>query len=183
MKRTFYFFITNLLASFSLFNLNAQQSSYTSFGSGQIGPQGLELKYDIPFANNFILKASAGIGAGYYVDDGTLTYSFNFSNPVPFIKSQVNWMYNKDKRIEQGKSLQNNAGNYVGLQTKYSFGKGSYTDLNSTLLTEIHWGIQRNLGQKIFFSTQIGIGYLYDFDLKDNAVSPTFGLSLGYFIF
>ena len=92
-------------------------------------------------------------------------------------------MYNRDKRESKGKGLNNNSGNYVGLQGKYSFGDRGFFDLNRAILTEIHWGIQRNLGQKFTFNLHLGLGHIADLDLKQGSLTPTFGLRFGYRIF
>jgi hypothetical protein len=77
----------------------------------------------------------------------------------------------------------NNSGNYLGLQSKYSFGNANYFELNRTLLTEIHWGIQRPLSNRFIFDMHLGLGFIYDFDFTSASISSTFGLRFGYIMF
>ncbi|WP_068595313.1 hypothetical protein [Vaginella massiliensis] len=179
-KITFINFLNLFLLGFAV--TNAQETEYTSFGSAHAGLQGLELKYEVPFAYQFIFKGGAGFGAGYYVDDA-VHYVWSFQSPIPFLKANIAWMYNKENRIAKGKSLRNNAGNFVALQAKYSFGDKHDDVFNQVLFTAIHWGIQRTISGKFYFNTHVGLGYMHDQNTKENAVAPSLGLTFGYQFF
>jgi len=156
---------------------------YKSVGVVEVGTHGVDLGYNILVGEKSFLTIEAGAGSGLNVNDGSAEYVFSFKNPVPYTKLSYAINYNKRKREEKGKSLKNNSGNFVELQMKYSFGDKKDIDLNKTLLSEIHWGIQRNLGSKFYFRTHIGIGFLRDFDFKDSNITPTLGIKFGYIIF
>lgn len=172
-----------LLLTFGL-NANAQnnENNLDKFGKIELGLHGLTFGYELPVSNKFVWENGIGIGMGMSVPNGA-KYTLNFARPVPFLKSRLKFVYNIQKRKEKGKNILNNAGNYIALQTKYSFGNSNSFDLNSSMLTELHWGIQRNLGGRFIFNTHIGIGYLRDFDLNGAAISPSLGFSFGYRIF
>jgi hypothetical protein len=56
-----------------------------------------------------------------------------------------------------------NSGNYIGLRLKYVTPSDSQTDLTrNSILTNIHWGIQRAIVITLTFNSHIGIGYAQD---------------------
>ena len=180
MKR--FVFITVLLQSMICLSQNDTGNPLSSFTRLNLGLHGLEITYELPISNSFVWENSLGLGMGSDALGDDAGYTFALDVPVPYIISELKYMYNRQKRIDKGRSTLNNSGNYVGLQTKYSFGNARYFDLNQTLLTEVHWGIQRPLGNRFIFDMHLGLGYLSDFTFKTSSVSPTFGLRFGYII-
>ena len=168
------------------FNVNAQEKNndnLDNFGKVELGFHGLSLGYDLPISNKFVWENALGAGMGMNAESNSASYSLDFTRPVPFLKSSLKFVYNIRKRIEKGKITENNSGNYLALQTKYSFGKADSYTLNSSMLTEIHWGLQRSLGGNFIFKTHIGLGFVRDFDNNSTGFSPTFGLVFGYRLF
>lgn len=168
------------------FNAIAQENkkdNLDNFGKVELGLHGLSFAYELPFSNKFVWENAIGAGMGMNADNNSATYSFDLVRPVPFLKSKLKFVYNINKRIEKDKNTLNNSGNYIALQTKYSFGRGGNTTYNQSLLTEVHWGIQRSLGGNFIFNTHIGLGFLRDFNTSSSAFSPTIGLAFGYRIF
>lgn len=167
-------------------NANAQEiksDNLDNFGKIELGLHGLSFAYELPLSNKFVWENAVGAGMGMSAENSTATYSLNVVRPVPFLKSKLKFVYNINKRIEKEKNIRNNAGNYIALQTKYSFGRPNHNTYNRTMLTELHWGIQRNLGGNFIFNTHVGLGYLGDFNSNSGALSPTIGTSFGYRIF
>ncbi len=181
MKKT----ILVILLSTLGFNANAQnnRNNLEKFGKAELGFHGLILGYELPVSNKFVWENAFGLGMGMSVDNNIATYTLDLIRPVPSLKSRLKFVYNINKRKEKGKNIVNNAGNYIALQTKYSFGISGIRSLNSAMLSELHWGIQRNLGGRFIFNTHIGLGYLQDFNFNSGVFSPTIGFSFGYRIF
>lgn len=155
----------------------------TSFTRVNLGPHGLELTNELPISKNLVWGNSFGLGMGSHVLKNSVRYTFALEVPVPFLKSELKYFYSREKRANKNRSTLNNSGNYIGLQAKYSFGNSKYYDLNQTLLTELHWGIQRPLGKRFIFDVHIGFGYISDFKFSEGSLSPTFGLRFGYKLF
>lgn len=171
---------TLLLANCVLF----AQEKLEQTGKVSLGLQGFELSYEHPFAKTFIWESSLGAGVGMNATNNGIEYNFNIPNVAPFITTGAKWMYNFDKRVAKEKDTKNNAANYLGLQTKFSFGNdGSINFQNQALLTDIHWGLQRNLGSKFTINTNIGLGYMHDFENTAGSISPILRLKFGYRIF
>lgn len=160
-----------------------QPESYKSSGVFELGPHGANIGYHLRIGEISFLTLETGFGGGYNVNDDTASFVFNFSQPTPYVKSTYAVFYNKKKREEKGKSLRNNAGNFIEVQLKYSFGNKNEMDLNTSLLSEVHWGIQRSIGNNFYFKTHIGIGYLQDFTVNKGNITPTVGAKFGYTVF
>lgn len=137
-----------------------------------LGPQGIELSLNKRVYQKFYLEAYAGLGGGYDVNDG-FSYSFDFKNLIPYTKGIAKWNYVDLTRKR----------NFVSLQAKYSFGDSQAYDMNSVLLTEINWGIERHFAKDLIFDLHLGIGHVKDFDSKESTIIPTIGFSLKYRLF
>ncbi len=157
--------------------------AFKNYSRINLGLHGLELSYELPVSKKFVWENTLGIGMGSNINGSIVQYSFNFLKLSPFLKSELKYIYNVHKRKAKGKNTLNNSGNYIGFQTKYSFGNSDDTLQNQTLLTELHWGIQRSLGKRFIFNTHIGLGYLKDFESDNGKISPTLGLRFGYRLF
>lgn len=169
--------------SYSLKAQTSEDQNLVPLGQVNLGFHGLEVSYELPVSKKMIWENSLGIGMGSNVYGSTIEYVFSFKQPIPFLKSELKYLYNLNKRANNGKNIKYNSANYVGLQTKYSFGHAKYYDVNKTLLAEVHWGLQRSLGGKFMFDTHVGLGYIKDFDTKYDVISPTFGVVFGYKLF
>lgn len=155
----------------------------------ELGLHGVGVGYELPFSEKLSVNLSAGLGGGYSVWGNHFKSTFIINDPVAYFKSEFKYTYNRSKRLSKLKSVRNNAGNYVAFQTKYTtrrvFGSpsiydGGYDFLNKTLLNEIHWGIQRPLGQKFIFNMHVGLGFAHDFDFNDSQLYPAAGVQFAY---
>ena len=161
----------------------------------ELGGQGLGLAYELPVANRWSVDLSTGLGGGYHVGNSFGSNNFQYlwvvNDPVMYFKSEAKYHYNRPRRLRNGRSLRNNASNYVAFQTKYTTERilGSSTfdqaenPLNNTLLNEIHWGLQRPLGQRFLFNFHLGLGYAFDYDFNSGFVYPGLGLKFSYILF
>lgn len=174
-----------LLSAFLVANASAclAQSALEKVGKVSLGLQGAEFSYELPLGKSLLLESAAGLGVGMESDKDNSRYTFYLLDPVPFVSTELKWIYNREKRETKEKNNANNAGNYVGLQTKYSFGKNNSLALNKVLLTDIHWGLQRSLGAKFTLNTNIGLGYMYDFDTTYGNIAPVLRVKFGYRLF
>lgn len=146
----------------------------------------IHLSYDKAITNTISTGLGVGVGAGFYATDGFVSetgMSLPIQDYVPIRIMQRNRIYyNRAKRSKRNKSLENNSGNYVGLQFMFNTGKADLDIKNpphNSLLSGLHWGLQRSLGGWIF-DFNLGIGHLRDFDTNINRIIPTVGLTIGY---
>lgn len=179
MKKTFAL-ITLLLTSSAVIS----QEKLEQTGKVSLGIQGLEANYELPIAKQLIWENSLGLGVGMNATSNKAEFNLNIPNVAPFVSSGLKWMYNYEKRLAKKKNTINNAANYLGLQTKYSFGNNNSVEFqNQALLTDIHWGLQRTLSSKFTINTNIGLGYLQDFEFDQGTIAPVLRIKFGYRLF
>ena len=188
-----------LLLALSLFSFSAfaqtvattESSELVPIARLELGLHGLGVGYELPFSEKWSANLSAGLGGGYSVWNNHFQSTFVLNEPVAYFRSEFKYFYNRSKRLSKSKSVLNNAGNYIAFQTKYTtrrvFGSpsiidGGYTYLNRTLLNEMHWGIQRPLGQKFIFNMHVGLGYAHDFHFNEGQLYPATGVQFAYIL-
>ena len=106
-------------------------------------------------------------------EDQSQARHFNAILTVAY-KDRVLAYYNEFKRQLKGQE------DKINISMTFSFGNKNDIDLNKSLLTDLHWGIQRSIGSNFYFRTHVGIGYLQDFDLSKGNLTPTLGFKFGY---
>ena len=180
MKKIIYLFallFVHNLFSQSNFLENQLKLEYNLLGVG--------VSYETPISEKFLIDFGAGIGGGV---DNAESYVWDFNSSLAaYFKGEFKYMYNREKRLKKGKSLENNAGNYIAFQTKYFTRRFSENDifnpLNRAILNEFHWGLQRSLGVDWLFNFHIGFGFLRNIDEDYNLVSPAIALKFSYRLF
>ncbi|SFG62142.1 hypothetical protein [Pontibacter chinhatensis] len=191
-----------ILAALAMLSFNAfgqsdeaaQTTELVSLTKLEAGLHGIGVGYEVPFSSKWSVNLSAGLGGGYAIEKNSYANGFNstfiLNEPVAYLRSEFKYTYNRDKRIEKSKSTLHNAGNYVAFQTKYTtsrvFGRSDWNwveePLNKTLLNEVHWGMQRPLGQRFISNLHLGLGYATDFDFGNSQLYPAVGLQFAYVI-
>ncbi|WP_298762458.1 hypothetical protein [uncultured Polaribacter sp.] len=180
MKKTIY-----LILSLMVGNLFAQDITLQKQFKLEYNLLGIGASYELPISEKLLLDFGAGVGGGV---DSNEAYVWDFNTSLAaYVKVELKRFYNLDKRYKKGKNVANNAGNYVGLQTKYFTTRFSpnkdYDPLQNAILTEIHWGFQRNLSEKWLFNFHIGAGVLRNLDTNYGLLSPAIGLKFSYRLF
>ena len=147
---------------------------------------GVGASYEFPISEKKLLDFGFGVGGGV---DETESYVWDFESSIAiYVKGEIRQYYNLSKREEKGKRTLNNSGNYFGLQVKYfsqriSEGSEFPVPLNNSILTQLHWGLQRSLGGNWLFNLHLGFGVLRNLDNKNGLLSPALGLKFSYKLF
>ncbi len=165
----------------------AQQENISTLSSHpkiELGLQGLGVGYEIALGGKTLIDVNAGLGGGYTVNNGSVNYEWGFIDPAFYAITEFRYYYNLPKRLSKNRNTGNNAGNYVGAQVKYAtsevFNIASNINLHNTLLTEVHWGIQRDLGKKFLFNLHLGLGYAYDYQWDTGGLYVAVGVKFGF---
>ncbi|MFD2512439.1 hypothetical protein ACFSRY_01060 [Pontibacter locisalis] len=196
MKSNFFLLALSMFSFSALAQSNepVQSTELVSMTKLEVGLHGIGVGYEVPFSHKWSVNLSAGLGGGYSIDKNSYANGFKstfiVNEPVAYVRSEFRYIYNRNKRSIKSKSLLNNAGNYIAFQTKYTTGRVFESDewsqinnpLNRTLLNEVHWGMQRPLGQKFLYNLHLGLGYAADFDFKNSQFYPAVGLQFAYVI-
>jgi len=153
---------------------------------------------EVPFLKKFSLNLEYGGGVtGYSIrkDPDNYTNTKVHVYGSQFVKAEFKWNYNFQKRHLKKKDTEENSSNYLALQFKYFEGKADVGEINlfpilpyynegrrpdNVLLTDFHWGIQRNLGSHFTINFFMGLGVVYDIETHLAVTIPSFGLKFNY---
>ncbi|GIM53321.1 hypothetical protein CAPN004_23500 [Capnocytophaga cynodegmi] len=139
---------------------------------------GFGLSYELPISQK-ILSDFAG-GFGMPIAKGWGSIAIDNNRIKPYTRIGVKYYYNRANRVNKGKEINNNRGNFIGLQNKVMYGVA--TDDSTVVLNEIHWGVQTELAKKLLLTFQIGGAHYYTKE-KNNYFSPLLDLKIKYIIF
>lgn len=172
-----------LLISFCLLislSINAQNQPSVEDGllSVNILTPGLEYEYGLTNSTTLDL----GAGSGFAYRKGTFGEGFGV---YPVFDLQYRYYYNLKKRLEKGKNIFNNSGNYIALSGTLQAGKPIIGDLeyNEGYFGVIGpvWGLQRYYGAGFKLDLNLGGGYGFN-ESGGSFFSPIIGLKLGWLI-
>ncbi len=151
-----------------------------------LGFQGVGLSYEPRVGSKTTIDFAAGIGAGTVVSEDRIEQKFYVLAPSFYFGINPKFYYNRQKRIRKGKSVINNAGNYIGARMMFVAGNGSSDSdkrTRNSLLFNIHWGIQRPIGQRWLFNAHAGLGSAVDVgDGFTNVLYPVIGVKFAYLL-
>ena len=140
----------------------------------ELGLHGFGIAYELPLAEKFTIDLSTGYGGlnknGGYVFSNTEKISF-------FAKSEIKYFNNREFRLNKGKTLDYNSGNYFAFQTK--FNNNTPAD-GSVIMNEVHWGVQVATRKNILFQFHLGLGNLKNLKNSESIVYPAFGAKFSY---
>ena len=144
-----------------------------------LGLQGIGLTYQPRVSNSVTTDLSFGFGGGYDISEGSIDYQV--FKPALYFSATPKYFYNLKKRINNGKTVQYNSGNYIGVRLKYNMPLYKKSDIiRNSILTNIHWGIQRVIGNHWTFNSHIGVGYAHDIDYDFGTIYPAIDFKFSY---
>ena len=139
--------------------------------------------YELPINDRLLLDLNTGIGGANIISPNEISYKLGKDNDINysgvFIKGQLRYYISRENRENKNRSLVNNAGSFIGIQSKFNF-NGNEDYIGKTLLTDVHFGQQLPLGTHFIFRYHIGVGYANNFDLNYNTLYPAFNFTFGY---
>ncbi|PKP40360.1 MAG: hypothetical protein CVT96_09160 [Bacteroidetes bacterium HGW-Bacteroidetes-13] len=153
----------------------------------QTGFLGVWINHEARLAPKFALRSEIGLEAGYA--------GGSFQNDVfffaPTLKLEPRYYYNLQKRLDKGKSITKNSGNFFAINTLYTpdwfvISSESNLDVVETLSVIPKWGIRRVVGEHFTYEVGIGIGYQYSnykqfgFSQNESDVTGELHLRIGY---
>lgn len=148
----------------------------------ELGIQGLSIGSEIPLNDKFLLDANLGYGGITDLWHNGISYEWTKNSNSVFIRGQIRYYLNRERRESKDHSLKNNAGTFVAYQAKFYFKGTDYfsPQVGKSLLNEIQLGQQLPLGNHIIFRYYGGLGNGYDLDYNHSQFYPAIGFSFGY---
>jgi len=125
--------------------------------------QGVLLVRELVLGENFIFDSGIGLGGGYTdLKDDVLNPFWSLVNPALSLYVNPKYYFYRKKVMETCEFCFNNGGAYWGGRVRYVSGNSGYlhfTELRSTLLSNIHLGFQMGGRSRTLFRSHIGVGY------------------------
>lgn len=144
-----------------------------------LGGQGIGFTYESRLSNKMTGDFSVGVGGGYNIAEGLI--EINYLKPAFYFSLTPKFFYNRQSRIDKGKKAILNSGNYFGLRIKYSNSISGKSDLTrNSVLGNLHWGIQRALGNHWTFNSHFGAGYAQDIEYNFGTIYPAIDFKFSY---
>lgn len=164
--------ISILLIFFSpILAQNKVDKEYTRYlktlGKVDLGLSGLGLSLETPVSDQVLLEFAAGLGAGYKVDED-FRYRLYFNDPAVFGSAHMKYYYNQQSRVDRGRPVSYNAGNFFGIKAKYTSPTLWEQQTWHTMLVGFHWGLQRKIGKYFLYQFDVGIGVAVDLENKNS---------------
>jgi hypothetical protein len=157
-----------LLICFNAFSQENENKEKVSVDNSVFGIQtgflGVWLYNEIKLNDNFALRSEIGAEPRISINVGTVFSSV--------LRLEPRYYYNLEKRINKGKDISNNAGNFFGLNINYRPSTVIYR--TKDYLTPIEsfsivpkWGLRRNLGKNFNYELGAGLGFRHEFKGED----------------
>ncbi|WP_417889730.1 hypothetical protein [Xanthomarina gelatinilytica] len=129
----------------------------------QTGFSGLWVHGEFKLSNKFALRAETGLDLGTWENTYTNQKGLGL---IPVFTLEPRFYYNLNKRLNKGKRIDGNSGNFISLKTSYNpnlFLTDSNREVNmaSDFMVIPTWGIRRNLGKHFNYEAGFGIGYIH----------------------
>lgn len=148
----------------------------------EAGINGLAYSWEIPATEKITIEPAIGLGQSCNITSKMIWY-WDLLDPSLHISAYGKLFYNRDKRLEKGKSLLNNSGHFIGIKIKYVSTPYWYPEyFSNTLLTNFNWGGQFNLGKHWQYSYSLGFGYGRNLDNPYVMFYPAFDVKIAYIL-
>jgi hypothetical protein len=187
-------FLTILTLSVFILSANAQEASVEkSIWGAQIGIHPLGIYNETALTESIALRSELGFGFAWGSSSGLFDNS-SYWAVMPVVMVEPRYYYNLNKRLNKGRRIDGNSGNFlglsVGIQPDFGFTSDN-VDLDKGFSVIPMWGIRRSIGNSFTFETAIGLGYGLSFDeytlytgerisTTDSGVVLGFRLAFGY---
>lgn len=153
----------------------------------EVGINGIGMSLEVPISEKIVIEPYIGVGPSYdlsnFGDALADKMDWHWALLEPSFHGAVygKFLYNRSGRAKKGKSLLFNSGNFIGAKIKYI--SKSLSDpqfYTNTLLFNLNWGGQRNIGKHWTYSYSVGIGYGRNLDYSYGLFYPAFDLKIAY---
>lgn len=144
----------------------------------------LGVNYEFPISKVLSLDSGLGFSSGGQVINNTMKFKKSFLNPTFYFKTELKYYYNRYVRVAKKLPTRNGEGSYFAFQNKLLTPRmfDSKESLSAVLMTEVHWGIQRNVYKDFLLNLHVGLGRSFDFTTQGSAYYTSIGVKVSYII-
>lgn len=173
MKKTLLSTFTFLLVSL---NIHSQETT-NQFSLNFLMPS---VEYEVAVSKNATLDAVLGMGFGYH--DASYLDKPEYG-VYPQFEAQYRYYYNFEKRMEKGRKISENSGNYVTAIAALASGDPIIGDmqLSNDYIGFVGpgWGFQRVYNNNFKLNLTLGLGLGFN-DREDSYFASHIGIQLGF---
>ena len=165
MKQIIYLVLILLATPVSTFAQSSDASVERSVYGVQAGFLGTWFYNESRLSNSIALRLEAGLDGGF---QSTFINDDNFVM-IPVFTAEPRWYYNLNRRIDKGKRIDGNSGNFLSIKTSYRpdlfiLGGDDRVRVIPDLQIIPTYGLRRNIGQNFNYELGLGIGYIRYFE-------------------
>ncbi|RKF42525.1 hypothetical protein BCY89_03365 [Sphingobacterium siyangense] len=135
------------------------------------------LRFSGPLSGSLLYSKTSITINDYHHEDSEWGYAFR-----PAVDMQVRHYYNLNKRLQKGKKIAHNSGNYIagvlGAAGPSILKSDNMYVADFTLTLGAMWGIQRTYGER--FMMNVGIGPGVSFYDSQSEFTPVGGITVGF---
>lgn len=175
-----FFFISRLYSQ----EISTDTTALLYLQKAEFSVLGLGANYEIPVSKVLSLDSGLGFSSGGQVINNTMKFKKSFLNPAFYFKTELKYYYNRYVRVAKKIPTRNGEGSYFAFQNKLLTPRmfDSKESLSAVLMTEVHWGIQRNVYKDFLLNLHVGLGRSFDFTTQGSAYYTSIGVKVSYII-
>jgi hypothetical protein len=158
-----------------------------TFQKLEVGINGPAMSLEVPLSNRITVEPAIGLGPTYdlhseeYGLAARIDWHWAILEPSFHASVYGKFFYDRNKRIVNRKSLSLNSGHFIGVKLKYiSKSLSSPQYFSNTILANLNWGGQHNIGKHWLYSYSVGLGYGHNMDNSYGLFYPAFDLKIVY---
>lgn len=145
----------------------------------QTGYLGFYASHESRLSDKWALRKEIGMNFsyadGFFMDRPMISW-------YPNLNLEPRWYYNLNKRVNKGKKISGNSGNFIAVRTTYFtdiFVISNYPDVKviPSLSIVPTWGIRRHIGKHFNYEAGFGLGYGVSFNKSVNYLSNDAGIN------
>jgi len=108
-----------------------------------LGQYFANINYEQPISKKAIWDFGTSLNGFYLNEDDNMEANFGLT-------SNIKYIYNRERRAEKNKSLENNAGNYIKVGANYNINRNLF-------IPNFMWGTKTNLDENFSFFAEVGL--------------------------
>lgn len=163
--------------------------SLGTFQRIEAGINGIGFSLETPVAKIITIESAIGFGPSYDLHEdeyfgglaSEMDWNWALLEPSFYASVYGKVFYNRGKRERKGKSLLLNTGKFIGLKAKYvSKSLSDPQRYSNTMLFNLNWGGQRNIGKHWLYGYSVGVGIGWNPDNGYSLMYPAFDFKIAY---